>query len=160
MAQVSRITPDFSVARGLAPGDIGELAARGFRTVISFLPDGEVAKHPVAQETRDACAAAGLTFVHIPSRKFDLFTDDIVARARHALLSSPGPAVAFCSSGQRAAIIWAAAMSTTELPVDAILAKLAEAGFELAFIRDDLEAQAGRAMFARSAYTPDTASAA
>jgi hypothetical protein len=51
--------------------------------------------------------------------------------------------LAHCKSGLRSAIVWAAASARSQ-PVDCVLAALAAAGFELDFLRDDLEQQADR----------------
>lgn len=144
MTRPIALTERISIAPDLALEDYARIAALGYRTVISFLPDAEVAGAPGAAPARRAAEANGLAFVHVPAAKYDLFTDLIVSAAGRALREAKGPVLATCASGQRAAILWAAATART-VPVDAVLATLEAAGFDLAFLRDDLEAQAHRA---------------
>lgn len=41
MIRLTRITPQFAVTGALQEGDFAEIAAAGFRSVLSNLPDGE-----------------------------------------------------------------------------------------------------------------------
>lgn len=54
-----------------------------------------------------------------------------------------GPILAHCKSGLRCAIVWAAAAARST-PVDDVLATLEQAGQDLDFLRDELDAQADR----------------
>jgi sulfide:quinone oxidoreductase len=143
MLNVTSITEAFAVAPSLRGEDYAAAAKLGFRTVVSFLPDGEVAGALSSANARRAADASGLAFVFIPAAKFDLFTDGVVGATATALAGAEWPVLATCSSGQRAAICWAAATARTA-PVASILKRLEIAGFDLAFLRDDLDAQADR----------------
>jgi uncharacterized protein (TIGR01244 family) len=55
-----------SVTGQIAPGDLPELAAQGFRAVICNRPDGEAAAQPTQGEIAAAAAAAGLAFRFLP----------------------------------------------------------------------------------------------
>jgi uncharacterized protein (TIGR01244 family) len=85
----------------------------------------------------------GMLFRHVPAEKFELFTDEIVDGMAHALQGCEGPVVAHCKSGQRSAILWAAATARHQ-PVNQVLQALRAAGFDFEMIRDDLDAQADR----------------
>lgn len=144
MTTIRQITPGFAVAGALAPGDFARLAAAGVKTVINFRPDGEVPGQMTASEGAGHAKAHALAYVHIPAAKFDVFTDPVIEAASAALADPDGPVLAHCASGQRALMIWAAARARRE-PVDRVLGALASAGIDFSFLRDDLEAQAGRA---------------
>lgn len=138
-----RLTETFAVSAELgAPDDFAAVRALGFTTLISLLPDSESAL-PAAAAGR-AAERAGLRFVHVPAHKYDLFTSETVEAMREALHGSSGPILAMCASGQRAAIVWAAVLARDGLGVGHILEALADAGLDLAFLRDDLEAQADK----------------
>lgn len=143
MQNIVHITPDFAVTGELQPADLAEAATLGFRSVVNNRPDGE----DDGQMTSAAGAANawryGLLYRHIPSSKLDLFTDGVVEGMSEALATLPRPILAHCKSGMRSAIIWAAA-SARQISVDDVLAKLEAAGFELDFLRDELDAQADR----------------
>ena len=155
MPKISHITSDFSVAGALGGHDFKHLASLGFKTVICFLPDREAASFD-AQRARSAAADAGLRFVHIASSKHEVFTGAVVSAAAVALSTAQGPVLAYCTSGQRALIIWAAAQARQK-PVSAILQQIKSAGFDFDFLRDDLEAQADRASWNSDAKLPSSA---
>ena len=119
------------------------MAGLGFRTVISNRPDGEEPGQPSGAECAACASRHGLGYLHIPATSLDLFTDSVVAAMAQALAESDGPTLAHCKSGQRSAIVWAAARARTR-PVAEVMDALEGAGFELAFLRDELESQAHR----------------
>lgn len=143
MLQPTAISPAYAVAPRLDADGFARAAELGFGTVVSFLPDGEIAGALSAAESKRLAALHGLNFVHIPAAKFDLFADEIVGHAARVLSTATGPVLGTCASGQRAAIVWAAASARTT-PVESVLQSLHAAGFAFDFLRDDLEAQAHR----------------
>lgn len=151
-----QITENFAAMGIMMPEDFVSAAQHGFATIVSFLPDDEVAGALSAAQSKRLAAQHGLAFVHVPVAKFDLFTDDAVCRTRDILNEERGPVLAACSTGQRAAIVWAAA-SARSRPVDDVLGELHRAGFNLGFIRDDLETQADRQRWIQNAPEPRAA---
>lgn len=137
------LTPTFAVTTALRPADLAEAARLGFRMVISNRPDGEAEGQLSSREEAVHAWRAGLKFRHVPAAKLDIFTDAVVESMVEAITSGEGPILAHCASGLRSAIAWAAASARTQ-PVDCVLGALEKAGFDLAFLRDDLEAQADR----------------
>ena len=85
MNKVTFITPNFAVTGALSPQDFPEIRAMGFTAVVSNLPDGESAAYPTAIEEAKLAEAAGLAFRHVPTTKFDLFTDRVVGGMQTAL---------------------------------------------------------------------------
>jgi uncharacterized protein (TIGR01244 family) len=140
MNRIVQITPHFAVTGALQPDDIARVAALGFKSIVSNLPDGESQVHPTSRREAELAAAAGLGFRHIPVTKAEAFSDRVVDGMTEALRELEGPVLAHCASGLRSAIAWAAAAARAQ-PVDAVLAKLAAAGFNLEPLRDDLEEQ-------------------
>ncbi len=143
MDKISHITPTFAVTSVLAPEDFATVAALGFKTVISNRPDGEDADQLPARVAAAHAWRQGLKFAHVPAGKLELFTDQVVEGMADTLRRAPGPILAHCKSGLRSAIVWAAASARSQ-PVDCVLAALAVAGFDLDFLRDDLDRQADR----------------
>jgi uncharacterized protein (TIGR01244 family) len=157
MIAITPLTPDAAVSAALTEADFAEAAARGFETVLNVRPDGEAADQLTTALAKRAATAAGLEYVHIPTHKYELFADDIVSGVAHVLASAQGPVLVYCASGQRAAIVWAAAAART-VAVNDVLATLTAAGFDFDFLRDDLEAQADRARWTTA--KPDKTTAA
>lgn len=137
------LAPNFAVTSAMSAEDFAVAARLGFRSIISNRPDGEAADQLSAAEGAGHATAAGLAYLHVPAAKLDLFTDPVVDGMRDAMMTLDGPILAHCASGLRSAIAWAAASARTE-DVDGILAALEKAGFNLAFLRDDLDQQVQR----------------
>jgi uncharacterized protein (TIGR01244 family) len=144
MKKPTYITPQFAVTDAMAPEDFATAAALGFRAVLSNRPDGEAAAQMTARQESILAWRNGLKFRHVPAAKLDLFTDEVVEAMGDAVAALDGPILAHCASGVRSAIAWAAASARTQ-NVDCVMAALRQAGFDLDFLRDDLEAQADRA---------------
>ena len=138
------ITPQFAVTSALTPEDFAAAAAMGFRSVLSNRPDGEAEGQLTGRAEAVLAWQSGLQFRHVPAGKLDLFTDEVVERMADAVATLKGPILAHCASGIRSAIAWAAA-SARGGNVDCVLKALEQAGFDLDFLRDDLEGQADRA---------------
>lgn len=150
MEKITYITPHFAVTSELAAEDFPEAALLGFKAIISNRPDGEDGGALSARDEAVLAWRAGMRFAHVPAAKLDLFTDEVVEDMAHAVRRLDGPILAHCKSGLRSAIVWAAASARTQ-PVDCVLAALTDAGFDLDFLRDDLESQAHRALWAGKA---------
>ena len=143
MDKINYITPGFAVTSALAPDDFAEAARLGFRAILSNLPDGEAAGQLTGRDEAVLAWRAGLRFAHVPSSKLDLITDPVDEGKEEAVGRLDGPILAHCKSGLRSAIIWAAASARSQ-PVDCVLERLTAAGFDLDFLRDDLDTQADR----------------
>lgn len=146
MDKITYITPHFAVTSQLSPEDFARAAALGFKAVISNRPDGEDCAVMTGRDEAVQAWRVGMRFAHVPAEKLDLFTDDVVEGMANAVLRLDGPILAHCKSGLRSAIVWAAASARSQ-PVDCVLGALTAAGFDLDFLRDDLESQAHRALW-------------
>jgi sulfide:quinone oxidoreductase len=142
MHRITAIPPGFAVTGALRPEDLAAAAQRGFRSVISNLPDGELAAAPTSRQEADLAAAAGLGFRHIPTTKFDVLSEDVVGRMAEALRTLDGPVLAHCASGIRSAVAWAGAAAQVQ-SVDCVLATLKDAAIDLSHIRELLDEQGG-----------------
>ena len=118
------------------------MARLGYRTIINNRPDGEDATQLPARQAAAQARLAGLSYRHVPAAKLELFEDRVVGGMTAALSDADGPVLAHCKSGQRAAILWAAAQARGGAEIDELLATLAQAGFDLDVVRDELEAVA------------------
>jgi sulfide:quinone oxidoreductase len=140
MNKITFITPDFAVTGALSPQDFPKIRAMGFKAVVSNLPDGESAAYPTALEEAKLAEAAGLAFRHIPTTKFELFTERVLGGMQTALGELPGPVLAHCASGMRSAAAWAGAAARLQ-PADCVLDALQRAGFHLSALREELQEQ-------------------
>lgn len=147
MDKIVYITRDFAVTGQLGAGDFAVAAALGFATIINNRPDGEDEAQLNSVHAGTQARFAGLDYHYNPTGKLDLFSDRVVDAAELTLACSKGPILAYCKSGMRSAIVWAAATARTG-SVDDLLDRIAAVGFDLDFLEDDLRQQA-----ARSAWT-------
>jgi uncharacterized protein (TIGR01244 family) len=138
MKKVTWITPLFAVTGVLQFADFAEIAAAGFESVLSNLPDGEAAASLASAREAELAAHAQLGFRHVPAAKADLFTMRVVEGMREALRDLPGPVLGHCASGSRSAVAWAAAAASLQ-PVEDVLEVMTAAGFNLEALRDELE---------------------
>lgn len=138
------ITDGYSVSPQMEPADMGLLAERGVRTVICNRPDTENPPPLQAAAMQEAAEAAGLAFVYNPVTG-GMLTEANVEEQADAIAGSEGPVVAYCASGNRSTIVWALGVAG-DMPVDDILDRATKNGYDLAWLRPQLEAiAAGRA---------------
>jgi uncharacterized protein (TIGR01244 family) len=104
MADVRKVTDEFSVAPQITPRDVPELAGRGFVKLINNRPDGEVPDQPSSAEMEAAARAAGLDYVHIPFAGRP--TSEQARAVAEAAGAAAGPVLAFCRSGTRSITAW------------------------------------------------------
>ena len=135
------ITPGFAVAAQLDAEDFERAAKAGFKAIVNNRPDGEEEGQLPSHAAATLAWNAGLRYSHIPAGKLDLFSDAVVDTTEAAIADAGGPVLAYCKSGTRSAIVWAAA-SARGASVEEVLSLLAAAGFELDFLSDELEEQA------------------
>lgn len=133
MADIRTVTEDFAVAPQIAPEDMAEVAARGFRLVINNRPDGEVPGQPSSAEMEAAAKAAGLHYAHIPVRGGPVLTD--VEAMHHAVKHARGPALAFCRSGTRSIVTWSLGqLEKGDRPREELVRLAHNAGYDLSAV--------------------------
>lgn len=104
------ITERYAVAAQIQPEDVAGLKADGFTTVICNRPDGEEPGQPTAADIANACAQAGLAFLHCPMRGPEVAAED-VDQLRHLLAQPAEKIFAFCRTGNRSGIYYQKATS-------------------------------------------------
>ncbi len=139
MPKITYITPQFAVTGALVAADIAEVAALGFRSILSNLPDGESARHPGSGEEAALARAAGLGFRHVPATKLEVLGERVMEGVAAAAAELEGPILAHCASGLRSALAWAAAAARVQ-PAEQVRAALRRAGLPMDAMSEELEA--------------------
>jgi len=123
-----------SVFGQLSADDIANAKAQGFTTIINNRPDFEQPGQPTGTEIEAAAHAAGLDYIAIPVDHSG-FSDAQVTAMADALEKADGPVLAFCRSGTRAIFLWALARARLGDDGETLIAKAANAGYDLSPIR-------------------------
>lgn len=145
MSEFKRVTPDFSVAGQLQPGDIARAAAEGYRTVVINRPEDEEPGQPKIEAMKAEAAAAGLEFKALPFSGLPP-SPAVVAETAALLDEANGPVLAYCRTGKRSITAWAMAeaLAGNRHP-DEIIALAEKAGYDLSGARGALETLAPKA---------------
>ena len=135
---VRRLTDQISVSPQILPGELADLAAAGFRSVINNRPDGEVEDQPDSAAMAQAAAAQGLAYRHVPVTPghYDAAVIEAMARALDEL---PPPVLAYCRTGTRSTSLWALQAARTA-DADALVKAAGDAGYDLAALAPRLRA--------------------
>ena len=133
MADVRQVTKAFAVASQIEVADLADLQAAGFRHLINNRPDEEAPSGARAADMKRAAEAVGLSYVHAP------FVGRPSPEAIEAAAKASGPTVAYCRSGTRSITAWAMSQAKTgTMGADAIVEAAADAGYNLAALKDAL----------------------
>jgi uncharacterized protein (TIGR01244 family) len=128
------------IAGQIQPADLESVAKAGVRLVVNNRPDGEALMgQPDAADVEEAARAAGITFLNLPFNMQSI-SPDIVARFVRALAESEGRVLAYCRSGSRSSMLWAAAQVADGADIDAVLAQAQNAGIDISQARSLIEA--------------------
>jgi len=123
-----------SVFGQIGPEDVAAAKELGFTTIVNNRPDDEQPGQPAGAEIEAAAKAAGLDYVAIPVDHSG-FNEGQVAAMVEALETARGPVLAFCRSGTRSTFLWALARHRLGDDGEQLIAKAANAGYDLSAIR-------------------------
>ena len=126
-----------SVFGQIEPEDVAAAKEQGFTTIVNNRPDDEQPGQPAGAAIEAAARDAGLGYVAIPIDHSG-FSEWQVAAMADALQKADGPVLAFCRSGTRSTYLWALARHSLGDDGEALIAKAAGAGYDLAPIRSIL----------------------
>jgi len=131
MAQLARIDDKTSVAGQIQPDDIAGLAETGITMIVNNRPDGEAPDgQPTAREIEATAHAQGLAFVNLPFTAPTLTPDHVADYAR-LLQTHDGPILAYCRTGNRSSMLWAAAQVALGEPLEQVMQRAEAAGYNL-----------------------------
>lgn len=128
MVTVRPVTDTFAVAGQVRPQEVAALAG-SYDLLINNRPDGEEPGQPTHAELESAACAAGVAYSFVPVAGAPGPAQ--VAAMRRALGGAGGPVLAFCRTGTRSIVTWAAAEALEGRPVATLTAEGARAGYDL-----------------------------
>jgi uncharacterized protein (TIGR01244 family) len=139
---IRTVNESISVAPQIAVGDVADIAAAGFKTIVNNRPDDEEPGQPSGAEIQAAAEAAGLAYVAIPVTHAG-FSHPQLDAMTEALVAAKGPVLAYCRSGTRSCNLWALAAAKAGRNPNLLAAQAEDAGYDLSNIRPMLDALAG-----------------
>ncbi|MCU0791007.1 MAG: TIGR01244 family sulfur transferase [Nitratireductor sp.] len=95
-----------AVSGQINPGDIGQIAADGFKAVICNRPDSESWGQPSFAEIEAAARTAGIAAKYIPVTPGKTDPQMAAREFKAALDELPKPVLAYCRSGARSTMLW------------------------------------------------------
>lgn len=137
MVKITHLEPDIAVAPRLFEADFAEIAARGFRSVVNILPDGETPDQLPSERAEAAARRHGLAFRYRPVMVSDVTDDDAVEEFARLMDEMPAPVLFYCKSAGRSTTLWTQ-VAAGRLGIDRALAVARSAGFDLEMLRENL----------------------
>jgi uncharacterized protein (TIGR01244 family) len=135
----------FSAAGQIAPSDLVEAKAQGYKMFLNNRPDGEEYGQATSAALEQAAAELGIAYRHIPVVSGALTMAEVDATVE-ALEAADGPVLGFCRSGSRSTTVWALAQAKRGAAEPAaLIAQAAQGGFDLVGLAPTLKALAGKA---------------
>ncbi|MCT4611365.1 MAG: TIGR01244 family sulfur transferase [Pelagimonas sp.] len=131
------ITETYSVAPQISAEDVKAIAQAGFKRVICNRPDAEVPPSHQSAAIEAAVRAEGLDFAILPLTH-QTMTPENVQKQAELVNEADGPVLAYCASGTRCTVVWALG-AAAEHGSDAVIARAAEAGYDIAGMKPVLD---------------------
>jgi cysteine desulfurase len=101
----TRISPAFSTAPQLMPGDLEAVRDQGFRSIICNRPDGEDPAQPDFAEIAATAGRLGIEARYLPVVGGSIGADDLASFAA-CIETLPAPVLAYCRTGNRSGMLW------------------------------------------------------
>jgi uncharacterized protein (TIGR01244 family) len=135
---IRQIDDHISVAPQITAAEVQAIASAGFVEIVNNRPDDEEPGQPSSADIAAAAAAAGIAYRAIPVTHAGFSANQVEAMAS-ALTAAGGPVLAFCRSGTRSAHLWALARARLGEEPAVLVAKAAQAGYDIGAIRPMLD---------------------
>ncbi|PPC87596.1 MAG: TIGR01244 family phosphatase [Hyphomicrobium sp.] len=137
---IRKLTDELSISPQIAATDVADIAARGFRSIMSNRPDGEGADQPSFAGIEMKARELGLATAYVPVSTGKI-TDSDVAAFNSALTELPKPVLAYCRSGTRCASLWSLT-EASKRPLADILDRTQCVGHDMAGVASQIESRA------------------
>jgi len=132
----AKINNELTVSDQITIEDLKEIVAQGYKTIFCNRPDqeseGQLAFLLIEKEAQNL----GIKAIHQPVIGGQISDNDIEA-FRSYFESAQKPIFAYCRTGSRCSTLWALSHAKI-LPIDEILSKTKNAGYDLTPLKDRL----------------------
>lgn len=137
---IRKIDDSISVAPQITPEQVAEIASMGFKTLVANRPDREEPGQPTMAEIEKAASDHSMAWVYLPVESGNIVDGDVDAFAE-MFEQAEKPMLAFCRSGTRCSVLWALS-SARHMPVEPIIQRAGQAGYDLRGLIPRLQQQA------------------
>ena len=134
----AKINHELTVSDQITIEDLKEIHAQGYKTIFCNRPDQESEDQLAFSLIEKEAQNLGIKAIHQPVVGGQISDVDI-AQFDAYFKAAPKPIFAYCRTGTRCSILWALSHAST-LPIDDILSKAQNAGYDLSSLRDRLNA--------------------
>jgi sulfide:quinone oxidoreductase len=132
MPRVVELDRNLFVAGQIQLEDLPELARLGIKTIINNRPDGEdPSAQPYALELEAAARPLGMEVINIPFTAQTLTSAEVAEFVDVLQQHGDVPTLAFCRTGNRSSMVWAAARMGLGAPMEEVVGKAERAGFDI-----------------------------
>ncbi len=132
----AKINNELTVSDQITIEDLKKIEAQGYKTIFCNRPDqeseGQLAFSAIEKEAQNL----GIKTIHQPVIGGQISDDDI-AKFGSYFENAQKPIFAYCRTGTRCSTLWALSHAKN-LPIDDILSKAQNAGYDLSALRDRL----------------------
>jgi uncharacterized protein (TIGR01244 family) len=125
--------------------DVAEAKALGVGLIVNNRPEGESEDQTPGVEIEAAAREAGIAYVAIPVSHAGFSMPQLDAMAQALEQAGDAPVLAYCRSGTRSTLLWALTMARTGMHPAEIAEKAANAGYDIAPIRAQVDMLAAQA---------------
>jgi sulfide:quinone oxidoreductase len=134
----AKINHELTVSDQITIEDLKEIHAQGYKTIFCNRPDLESDGQLIFSLIEKEAQNLGIKAIHQPVISGQILDIDI-AQFDAYFKAAQKPIFAYCRTGTRCSALWALSHVRT-LPIDDILSKAQNAGYDLSSLRDRLNA--------------------
>ena len=132
----AKINNELTVSDQITIEDLKEIQAQGYKTIFCNRPDQESEDQLDFSAIEKEAHNLGIKIIHQPVIGGQISDDDIAQFSCYFEVAQK-PIFAYCRTGTRCSTLWALSHAKT-LPIDEILSKAQNAGYDLLPLRDRL----------------------
>ncbi len=134
----AKINHELTVSDQITIEDLKEIHAQGYKTIFCNRPDQESEDQLAFSLIEKEAQNLGIKAIHQPVIGGQISDVDIAQFDAYFKVARK-PVFAYCRTGTRCSTLWALSHAST-LPIDDILSKTQNAGYDLSSLRDRLNA--------------------
>lgn len=144
--KTTNLRRDVAVTSQLEQAQVKAVRRAGYKTVVDFRPDGEVARLSGSKAMKAAVEEWGLDFAYIPVPHGDTVPEAAVQKLVGILTSSPKPLLLYCRSGRRATRTWSLAEASRKegLSADEIYQAAKRGGVDISDLKASIAARVAK----------------